>query len=204
MRLTFLFISMLVFHLGLAAQSAEEQAVQMKQDDGGIRMEPMDEGATPEGNPSRTGNWNFSVGTSYFYARGFGSGMNYFVAPTYSVPLNQRWSLHGGMIASQTRGLGSHFEGESLLPDSYSSMALFVAGSYQMSDRLMIHGTGVKQLLSMPVTPFSAYPMDHFSLGATYRLGNNITIGASVHMNNGMGTYTSPLNGTMFPPPFIW
>ena len=70
-----------------------------------------------------------------------------------------------------------------------------------MNDRLVLHGTGIKQLVSAPVTPFTPYPIDDLSFGATYKLGDNFTVGASVHMNNWNG-YSSPWNASPFASPF--
>ena len=89
----------------------------------------------------------------------------------------------------------------------YSSLALFAAAAYGMSDRLILHGSGVKQLITAPVTPFTPYPVDQLSLGATYKLGENISIGATIQMNNGMGyDYFNPhpFNRYGIQPPFYW
>ena len=179
-------------------QSAEENVIRMKQQDG-TTVEEL-----PAEKEEKPGSWNLSVGTSFSYSKGFGSGMMYYAAPMYTIPLNNRWALHGGMIASHSVGLNNTFTGETLLPNSFSSMALFVAASYQMNDRLILHGTGVKQLVVAPASPFTPYPMDNLSLGATYKLGNNFTIGATIHMNNGGGYYSSPYNRTSFQSPFFW
>ena len=185
-------------HLIVLGQSAEEEVIRLKQQDG----EKVGEMSVEK--REKTGTWNLSVGTSFSYSRGFGSGMMYYAAPMVTMPLNHRWALHGGMIASHYQGLNNTYTGETLLPNSFSSMALFVATSYQMSDRLILHGAGVKQIASMPASPFSPYPIDDLSLGATYKLGNNFTIGATIHMNNGGGYYTTPFNRTSFQSPFFW
>jgi hypothetical protein len=46
--------------------------------------------------------------------------------------------------------------------------------------------------------------MDNISLGATYKIGHNITIGATIHLNNGQGVYANPYNGYQFNSPFFW
>ena len=100
------------------------------------------------------------------------------------------------------------------MPDSFNGLAIFGAASYRMNDKLILHGSGIKQLVSAPVTPFTPYPMDNLSLGATYKLGNNITIGASINMRNygsgntimgypatsSFGSYGNPF----YPTPFGW
>ena len=205
MRTTIFILLISVFQLALFGQTAEEQVIRLKQQESSaaneLSAEVKDSSVEVKQNP---GSWNLSVGTSYSYSKIFGSGMMYYTAPMFTMPLNNRWALHGGMIASHYQRMDNTVMGESLLPNSFSSMALFAAASYQMSDRLILHGTGVKQLITAPNTPFTPYPMDNLSLGATYKLGNNITIGASIHMNNGRGYYSTPFNGSMFQSPSFW
>lgn len=192
-----LFIAVLVLSVSwMMGQTAEEEVARLKQQTSGMELEESARGET-----TNTGQWNFSVGTSYSYMKGYGSGMMFYTAPSYTLSINDRWSVHGGLIASRYQGLHPAMSGENLLPSSFSSLSLFASASYRMNDRLILHGTGVKQLLSAPVTPFTPYPIDDLSFGATYKLGNNLTIGASVHMNNWNG-YSSPWNASPFAVPF--
>ena len=202
MRSTIFICIFSFFHLALMSQTAEENVIRLKQQEVSTDQEISSD--VEETKNGKRSTWNLSVGTSYSYSKGFGSGMMYYTAPMFTMPLNNRWAMHGGMIASHYQGFNNTYSGESLLPNSFSSMALFAAATYQMSDRLVLHGTGVKQLISTPVTPFTSYPMDNLSLGATYKLGNNITIGATIHMNNGRGFYSNPFNGSMHQSPFFW
>ena len=216
----FCFAGALLFSLGsLLAQSAEEETIRLKSevnsqwsalsgDEDLAGEEEMAGEETPgrmvTGYKATPGYLDFSVGTSFSYMPGYGSGMLFYAAPGYTLPLNDRWSLHGGLVASRYQGINSLWPGEDPWPSSFSSLALFVAGSYRMNDRLILHGTGFKQLLSAPVTPFTPYPMDSYSLGATYRIGDNISIGASVRIRNGQGYYAAPFGNPMNPSPFGW
>ena len=192
----------------LTGQSAEDKVIRLKQQEGVSQEDVSQKGVLQKEadlkNEAKRGAWNLSVGTSYSYMKGYGSGMMFYAAPTFTLPLNNRWALHGGLIVSQYQGMNASFAGESLLPNSFSSMALFAAASYQMSDRLVLHGTGVKQLITAPPSPFTPYPMDNLSLGATYKLGNNLTIGATIQINQGHGYYTTPFGGTRFWSPYYW
>jgi hypothetical protein len=195
----------------LAGQSAEDESIRLKQE-GALQVEGTAAGdmhseaetVQRKGeDENRSGSLGLSVGTAYSFSKGVGSGMMFYAAPTYTLPLNNRWSLHTGFIARHHQGLNPVY-GEFYSPLQYSSLAFFAAASYQMNERLVLHGTGVKQLVSAPITPLTAYPMDHISLGATYKLGNNITIGATLQLNNGHGIYSNPYQGYGFAPPFYW
>lgn len=203
MRIAF-FTAVLFFCLPLlSGQSAEDKVVGLKLKS----SETVQEDNVPEmlvEGKKLPAYFNVSLGTSYSYMKGYGSGMAFFAAPSYTLPLTNRWSLHGGLIATQYQSFNGTMPQESFYPNSFSSFSVFVAASYQMSERLVLHGTGVKQLISAPVSPLTPYPMDNLSLGATYKLGDNISIGASIHLNKGQGYYSTPMNGYMFQPPFGW
>jgi len=187
----------------LYGQTAEDNVASLKLK----TSQTVKEDSSPETEETQKkvpGSFNVSLGTSFSYMQGYGSGMAFFAAPTYTLPLSDRWSLHGGIIATQYQSFNGTMSQEFFYPASFSSLSVFVAASYQMSDRLVLHGTGVKQLMSAPVTPFTPYPMDNLSLGATYKLGDNLTIGATIHLNNGQGYYSTPFNGYMYQPPFGW
>jgi len=214
-----IFIGILVFCLSsLMAQSAEEDMIRLKQNVESVVVEQsVDEQQGAEKSQVKTvlghkvnpGHWDFSVGTSYSYMKGYGSGMMFYTAPSYTLSLSDRWSLHGGIMASHYQGLNYTGAGENLLPGTFSSLAIFGAASYRASDRLTFHGAGVKQLITAPGTLVLGYPADNLSLGASYRIGDNLTIGASVHMQNGNGYYSSPYyspyyGNPFFPSPIGW
>jgi len=190
----------------LTGQTAEEEVMRLKQQNSQYVLDEAGKDGKLDEDPGKKtahkGQWNFSVGSSYSYMKGYGSGMMLYTAPTYTLSLNNRWSVHGGLIASRYQGMNYTLAGENTLPNAFSSLALFAAASYRMSDRLILHGTGIKQLVSAPVTPFTPYPIDDLSFGATYKLGDNFTIGASIHMNNSSGYYHSPWNASPFLSPF--
>lgn len=207
---------LLLFIPVIKAQTAEEEVLRLRQQAGSVVVDEGEEAhetSAEEGEQTGSGHWNFSVGTSYSYMKGYGSGMMFYTAPAYTLSLNNRWSLHGGVLASHYTGLNYTLPGEELLPASFNSLAVFAAASYRMNERLILHGTGIKQLVSAPVTPFTPYPMDDLSLGATFKLGDNLSIGASVHMRNyspgyRMGYPVTPsymnFGSPFYPSPFGW
>jgi hypothetical protein len=207
MRLLIFIGTLLICFSTLQAQSAEEEMIRLKNDTGDLVSEEVTEEQAGEEKVAelKRGHWDFSVGTSFSFMKGYGSGMMYYAAPGYILPLSNRWTLQGGMIMGYYHGLNYLDTGESLWPGSYTNLAVYGAASYRMNDRLTLHGTGMKQLVEGPITPFTPYPMDDLSLGATYRIGKNISIGASVHMRNYNGYYAAPTFGSPFSPsPFGW
>lgn len=214
--------------IGLFGQSVEENTIRLKQEGSpviessrdnddeqfleGYKVDRLSLGNDPARMEAdrEKGHLGVTVGTSFSYMRGFGSGMMLYAAPMYTVPLNNRWALHGGLIAASYQGFYPSGSVELPFPAQFTSLAMFAAASYRMNDRLILHGAGVKQLISAPVTPFTPYPADYFSVGATYKLGDNISIGATIHINNGTGYYSDPFhysdpfNRYGFQPPYFW
>ena len=211
MRRSFLICLMLSAVLALSAQSAEEEVIRLKTSEAaGTGVESQEAGHpehadNQENNPERKrpGSWNFSVGTSYSYMKGFGSGMGFYAAPAYTYRLTNRWSFHGGLMVSSFTPLNLQGPAPELqTPAVFNSLALFGATSYRMTDKLILHGSGTKNLVSAPVTPLTPYSMDNLSLGATYKLGHSVTIGASFSVVQGSGYHNSPFQGSTFGPPF--
>ena len=202
------------FFATLGAQSSEEDVVRLKQDMTSASLEESSaigqntnqevesSGETGQTEKQKRGQWNTTVGTSFTYSGSFGSYMGLYAAPTYTYSLNPRWSLHGGILAAGYQGLNAFApEGVYQQTGNMGSLAVFAAASYRMSDRLVVHGAGVKQLLSTPMPGYMAYPSDNFSLGATYKLGDTISIGATIQMNRGHGYHGGgPFQGSYFSP----
>ncbi len=143
-------------------------------------------------------NWDMQLGTSFTYSPYWGSGMNYYAAPGFSYPLNERFSFHGGVISSITT--------TPFMPSSESGMQRGTSGStsiygtvaYRLNQNVTFYGTGVKNLITFgPPTPFNYNSYDEISFGSTIRLGEHVTIGASVHFRE----YSYP--GTGFYSPYF-
>jgi len=186
----------------LIAQSAEDEVIRLRQSMGAEAFH-SDQERAEEASPEKDelkGHWNMSVGTSFSYMKGYGSGMGFYAAPMYTLPLNKRWSLHGGLLASNFSGLSSPMPGSEFQSSKrFNSLAVYAAASYRMTDKLILHGSGLKNLASYPITPLAPGLMDNVTMGATYKLGNNISIGASIHINQGHGYYQMPYSS-----PFGW
>jgi len=181
-------IILLLSAIVASGQSAEERMAQLRDS---VLIENADEQVSLQSESPRI-HLGMNAGTGYSIAGGYGSGMNFYAAPVLSVPLANRLTLHAGIVASTFYPVSGHFQNEEGFPGMHSSLALFTAASYRMNERLTLHGSGIKQLVKAPLnSPFSSYPVDNLSLGATFRLGNNLTIGASVNINN-RNSYYSP------------
>ena len=146
--------------------------------------------------------WDMNLGMSYSFIPGYGGAMNKYIAPGFSYPVANRVAFHGGIISGFSSPSGSIFGGQdnTKMNPRYSSgfTSIYGSVSYQASQNVIFYGTGVKNIARYGLMHPLSYPsFDEISIGSTIRLGNNITVGASVHFRD----YQYP--GNSFDTPFF-
>jgi hypothetical protein len=120
--------------------------------------------------------------------------------------------MHGGMIISNH--IPNLLNGTEYNPglSGYPDMSVFVAASYRVTEKLTLHGSGVKSLEMISVDDHIPFNNFHdLSVGATYNFGN-FSIGASFHRTDpsyfrspyGAGDFhRSPFGVGIFGSPFF-
>lgn len=149
---------------------------------------------------------NTSLGTSFYYAPGYGAGTSLFAAPHLDFSATDRLTLHSGFIASHYSPLYRSLREDSQSLASFTNLSMFVAASYRVSRDLVIYGSGMKSLVNPGITEMnSAFSMDDFSIGAAYSIGN-FTIGASFHSGSSAWGSRSPFHPVqgVHHSPFYW
>lgn len=155
--------------------------------------------------------FNTSLGTSFFYSGAYGTGNEFFAAPGVNYGLTPRLSLHGGVIFSYTSFFNPQNEAEQGGSPmmSFPGMSVYGSANYQINEKLSFFGTGMKHIpVFFPgeendLNNFNNYS---FSLGSNYKIGRNVTIGASIHVND-RGSYYSPFSSPIpgaYYSPFDW
>lgn len=162
-------------------------------------------------NSNKPLHYHTNIGNSFFYSKAFGSGTEFYAAPELSYGLALRLSLHGGVLFSYTSffGLPNDLENGDSKMIPIPGMALYGIANYQLNEKLSFFGTGIRHMSTF-------YPIDNngvnipahysFSFGSNYKIGNNITIGASIHVNDRTpyySPYSSPGIGGHYSP-FDW
>lgn len=125
--------------------------------------------------------WKLMMGSNFTFSPGFGNATGFFVAPMLNVPLNSRLSLQGGIIASNTYLNYMRLDDGPGSFKSYNDLSIFGSASYLLSENLVVYGTGTKRLTELPHAPYPFMPSsaNSFTIGTNWRLGKNISIGAS-------------------------
>jgi hypothetical protein len=160
---------------------------------------------------------SLSMGTSFSsFGSGF-SGLGTYVAPTITLPVNNKFSVSFGL------GYSSFFfntPAEASLQSANNSYgSIFVSGAYQVNENLVIRGTAYKTfLLNTSTTNNSINPAFYdmgsqgFSFDAEYKVNDKFRIGVSVeyrdmnqspyypNINSGCGAPTiGPTTGPISP-----
>lgn len=184
--------------LALTAQTSEEEVIRLKNSGtaGGGEVSQQSEQQVPQYRTGKTripGAWNLSAGTNFSYFPGYGPGIGFYATPVYSVGLTERWSLHGGMMVSSFSPVSHNTDPLRLQnPPAFTSLAVFAAASYRMTENLTLHGSGMRHFSPGASTRATSFSLNDVSMGATLKLGNNVSIGASIRMLKGYGHYFSP------------
>lgn len=172
-----------------------------------IAVQAQDE-ETRDVNDAKVSPWSFNttLGSSFYYAPGYGAGSNIFAAPHLDYSATNRLTFHGGLVASQFMPLYTSLREDEGSLKSFTNLSMFVAASYKVTKDFVVYGTGVKSMINPGLmSPNNNFSMDDLSIGAAYSFGN-FTIGASFHSGNYNRFGGSPFNSGrgMYPSPIYW
>lgn len=191
------FIGILLFQLTVL--SAQSEGIEER------FMQANDSLQTEEVQAKQAGpHFGLQMGSGLSYSPVTGALPFAYVSPGLSYPLSSRLSVHGGMVFSTSffPQTSSDFKVTGVSP--YTSLSLYTAASYRLDERLTLYGAGMKRVINLnsstPLIEFSS--VSAFSFGASYKLGNNITIGAGVVISDGWNPYPFAPSGTGLNP--IW
>lgn len=159
---------------------------------------------------------NVSMGTSISTFGAGSSAVGTYIAPEVSVPVSKKLSMSVGMSYSS---LFFNMPGEAGGQTNCSYGSLFVSGTYQVNDKLVVRGTAYKTFSLNPSTPdvslnsqFFDFSSQGVKFDAEYKVSDKFRIGVSVEYNDqnyptlypasNTGFGTSPFRTNSFTPGF--
>jgi hypothetical protein len=166
----FLFILLLIPFLATAQVKENVLSPEMYHNETPGRFTPM---------------FHINTGSNFMFMPGFGNGMNFYVNPSVTMPVTKKLFVEGGIVASSSMMPGRFpFQPENG-NRNFNNLTIYGSTMYQLSPRLMIYGSGVKSIVSreLPMPDFYR-PGNSFTLGSSFKLSSNITIGAAVHVSD--------------------
>ncbi len=163
----------------------------------------------PEKNQRLT--WDTNLGSSFIYSKAFGSATEFFAAPQVNYGITPKFAIHGGLMFSYTSVFGQSNSDENgyMMPIAFPGMSVYGSASYRLNKNVTFYGTGIRHMsnfYSKDAPAFLNKPYNSYSFGSSIRLGNKVTIGASLHVND-RNKYNSPFLGPSdgaYYSPFYW
>ncbi len=125
--------------------------------------------------------WNLMLGTGLSISPHYGNSGFFYAAPSFTIPVNNRFTIHTGLIATTTYSPIPGPSNEFPMRNTFNSLSLYGSASYLLNENLEIYTVGTKRLKEMPLmnSAFLPYSPNSFTIGSTLKIGNNISIGAS-------------------------
>lgn len=147
--------------------------------------------------------FNVSMGSSFLYAKGFGNGLATYVAPELKYKFTPRFHLNAGVMI-----VNSNYMYNKYLPfyqepsvvfrsKPATSVLGYVSGDYLLSEKLTISGMVMRDLSNPQLGRYNS-SISAMSLRMDYKITNNISIGAGMHMSQG-GYFNSHLSNGFSP-----
>lgn len=144
-----------------------------------------------------------------FSVKGGGPFMT--LAPHVTYPLTNKLSLSAGISG----GFGNIYmpylasEGQSgMLP--MTQMFIYASGNYQVNEKLSVSGSAYKRVIDVKnpnssVRPATSFDYKGVSVGFNYKITNNISFGAQIHVDSPSTNYNSLFSPYGFSsPPYGW
>ena len=137
---------------------------------------------------------HYSVGSTFIIVPHLGTVTGFTLSPFLSIPLSQRLSVDGGIIA------GRYYSALRILILKVGCMGHLTNYLYTdqpaiiLDSQLTVYGTGIKQLAG--TSPFYFLPKSSYAIGSTYNFGN-FSIGVTLQMSKWNDNLSPlPFNGT--------
>ena len=146
---------------------------------------------------------HYSVGSTLTVIPHFGTVTGFTISPFLSVPLSQKLSVDGGIIAGRYYSALRNFNPEGTMNGTFNILSVYGSATYHFNSQFTVYGTGIKQLTG--TSPFNFLPKSSYTIGSSFNFGN-FSIGAALQMSK-WNNISSPLpfNGSQgFYSPYKW
>ena len=148
-------------------------------------------------------NYGLEAGTMFNTTSGYGSSISTYVSPHLTYSLTSRFCISAGITILTTSYNNARpyfsYPSETTYNGTLTSAILYLNGSYQLNNRLILNGTVFKEFgISGDMksnNPFSREPMQGFSMSADYKVTEHFHIQAGFGYSKGL----DPYRNSMFP-----
>lgn len=156
-------------------------------------------------------NYNIYTGGGFSSFGPNASAYNYFVSPSVSYPINDKFSLTVGIMINQTQfsGRTSGSESGSSLLQRSTQAIVYASGAYRVNPNVTVFASGYYDMNSRQNTPlgmrpvpniYSPYGSEGFSVGAEFKIGERTRIGIQMQYDKGANPYYNPFGNNFYSP----
>lgn len=173
--------------IGLQAQDLDETPIISPSDSSSVIIAP----AVKKIPTNDKLNYNLSAGTSFISAKGFGSGMASYVAPEVSYKLSPKIKINAGVMFINSNfavARPRYFVNEQsvvIKTKPTNSAVAYVEGDYLVNSRLSVSAMIMKDVANNQNSFSGTTPVQSMSVHMNYKITDNITFGAGMHINQG-------------------
>ncbi|HEX3008838.1 MAG TPA: hypothetical protein VHO90_14615 [Bacteroidales bacterium] len=147
-----------------------------------------------------------SAGSSFMYSKNFGNGLSTYVAPELSFKVTPRIHINAGIMVvnsniSINRYMYYPYEQSVVVKTNPTTSTLaYVSADYMINSRLSVSGSVLRDLTNNPgAGNYYSPSIQAMSLRMDYKLTDNISIGAGMHVQQG-NSWGYPATGYGFYP----
>jgi hypothetical protein len=137
---------------------------------------------------------NYSAGTSFIVIPRSGTVTGFSLSSSLSVPLSQKLSVNGGIIARRLYSGLWNSNPEAGMYGAFNELSVYGSASYRLNPKLTLYGSAIKRLTD--TSPFYSLPKSSYEIGSTYDFGS-FSMGVSLQMSKWNDAYSPwPINPT--------
>jgi hypothetical protein len=137
---------------------------------------------------------NYSVGSTFLFVPHSGTVTGFTLSPFLSIPLSQKWSVEGGIIAGRYYSTLGNIDTESSIYGAFNGLSVYGSVSYHVNSQLTLYGTGVRQLTNN--SPFYYLPESSYAIGSTYKFGS-FSLGVALQVSKWNNSFSPfPINSS--------
>jgi hypothetical protein len=135
----------------------------------------------------------YSIGSTFMFVPHLGSVTGFTLSPSLSVPLSQKLSVNGGIIAGRYYSDFWNSNPEAAMYGAFNELSVYGSASYHVNSQLTLYGTGIRRLTG--TSPFYSLPKSSYTIGSSYNFGS-FSIGVAVQMSRWNNNFSPlPING---------
>jgi hypothetical protein len=123
---------------------------------------------------------NYSLGSTFIFVPHLGTVTGFTFSPSLSIPLSQKLSVDGGIIAGRFYPALGNFNPEGMINGTFNTLSVYGSASYHFNSQLTLYGAGIKQLAG--TSPYNLLPKSSYAIGSTYNFGN-FSIGVTLEVS---------------------